>query len=800
MLRQNQTATIVPRSLSNPLVTTTSVNLGLVCLLVLSGCATTEEQRFPLDYISGHEAAYQLDTAREALPAYQRMGADLERRGRYPEAATAYSNARQSAQTLGRLQDALDAGQKAVQMAERGGNPVQLSIALNRLGHTQISLNAPQKAISLFERAATLDVEIENPAGKASSYTGLSKAYRSLGNREMAAKSAMKGVAILEGAIPAKSIQWSRAGTQGRRWLRTLEESYMEALWVAGFAHFALSQREQARVAFQKALEVGTRISVPRRMAQAHLGLGRIAADEGKWQTAASHLEEAIRLNPGPELVASAQGWLGRVYRGMGKLAQAEQALRQAVAGFEDLRSLLQSEGLRESFFEDKVTPYELLVLTLIEQGKPAEAFDMSERARSRAFLDLLGNRVTLSAGRSQALLAEERALRERISALKAQSEDSQPSRRELELAREAYQAFLQRVRQVDREQAALMTVEPLTLGQVQALLPDGSILLEYFVTGQGKTLLWTVERESVSVVIIPLGRRGVSDRVQAFREAIASRERGAETARMARDLFDRIVRPGLQGRTPKELLLVPHDALHYLPYQALMPAPGRYLIQDTPLYFYSSASLIQFTRTKAQNPSPTLFALGNPDLHDPTLNLRFAEREVRMVADLFPGTIVATGSAATKAATYEQSPHQNILHFATHAELDEQDPLGSALRLTPSSGDDGRLEVQEIFGLNLHASLVVLSACETALGSLTQGDELTGLTRAFIYAGTPSIITTLWQVSDRASYELMQEFYHQFKAGKDKAEALRQAQLATLQKHPAPYYWAAYQLTGEAR
>jgi CHAT domain-containing protein len=94
----------------------------------------------------------------------------------------------------------------------------------------------------------------------------------------------------------------------------------------------------------------------------------------------------------------------------------------------------------------------------------------------------------------------------------------------------------------------------------------------------------------------------------------------------------------------------------------------------------------------------------------------------------------------------------------------------------------------------------VVLSACETALGKLTRGDELTGLTRAFIYAGTPSVITTLWQVNDRAAFELMREFYRQLKAGANKAEALRQAQLAMLERRPHPYYWAAYELIGEAR
>jgi len=230
------------------------------------------------------------------------------------------------------------------------------------------------------------------------------------------------------------------------------------------------------------------------------------------------------------------------------------------------------------------------------------------------------------------------------------------------------------------------------------------------------------------------------------------------------------------------------------------MPTADRYLIEDAPIAHYSSASLMQFTRAKARTGPPTLFALGNPDLRDPALNLRYSEREVRAVADLFPGTLVVTGSAATEAASRAESPRHRLLHFATHAELDAQDPLGSALRLAPSPGDDGRLDVQEIFGLNLTADLVVLSACETSLGKLTRGDEITGLTRAFIYAGTPSIITTLWQVNDRTSYDLMGEFYRQLKTGKDKAEALRQAQISTLHRYPHPYYWAAYQLTGEPR
>jgi len=124
------------------------------------------------------------------------------------------------------------------------------------------------------------------------------------------------------------------------------------------------------------------------------------------------------------------------------------------------------------------------------------------------------------------------------------------------------------------------------------------------------------------------------------------------------------------------------------------------------------------------------------------------------------------------------------FIHFATHGELSEADSLSSALLLVPGRGEDGRLEVRELFGLDLHARLVVLSACETGLGNLSRGDELVGLQRAFLYAGTPAVVTTLWKVDDRASYELMRAFYDDLKRA-SVTESLREAQLKTMRAAP---------------
>ncbi|HUK41807.1 MAG TPA: CHAT domain-containing protein, partial [Candidatus Acidoferrales bacterium] len=266
-----------------------------------------------------------------------------------------------------------------------------------------------------------------------------------------------------------------------------------------------------------------------------------------------------------------------------------------------------------------------------------------------------------------------------------------------------------------------------------------------------------------------------------------------------SQELYNLLIEPALPHIRSKDLLIVPHDVLHYLPFQSLMSAAGKYLVQDYSLYYLSSASLMQFTKEKqrANRSDERALALGNPDLNDEAYNLRFAEREVREIARDYPDSTVLVGAQATKAKVLSLSPNKDILHFAVHAQFNQEDPTNSALLLAREGQDDGKLKVGEIFSLNLKADLVVLSACETGLGKVSTGDEIIGLTRAFIYAGTPSIITTLWKVNDRASYELMREFYANLKTMK-KDEALRQAQLKTMKEFPEPFFWAAYELTGE--
>jgi CHAT domain-containing protein len=492
--------------------------------------------------------------------------------------------------------------------------------------------------------------------------------------------------------------------------------------------------------------------------------------------------------------IGSASVRIGDIYRQTGRPAEAIPHYERAVQQIESTRSVLQSENYRQSFFEGGLSAYFSMIESLGESGKADDAFSFSERARSRSFLDLLGSKMQLSrvAG---SLRDDETALQERVAAIKATlggdgGEDSEVSnrgalRKQLAEAETAYGNFLSRVRKENKEQASLMSVEPLTLKQVQELLEPGVAMLEYFVTNQS-VMLWIVQKDKVASTSIPLRREQLLSQVTAYREAITELAEKEKFATLAQELYNILIQPALPHIKGKELLIIPHDVLHYLPFQALLAPNGKYLIEDYPINYLSSASLMQFTQekrkargelTKILAEGGKVLTFGNPDLGDLAMALKFAGIEAKEIKSLYPQSTIYLEKEATEERAKALIGNSDIIHFASHAELNEDDPLASAIRLAKSDKEDGRLEVREIFGMDLKASLVVLSACETGLGKLSSGDELVGLTRAFIYAGTPSVVASLWNVEDSSTAQLMASFYKNLKT-MTKVEALRQAQL----------------------
>ena len=325
----------------------------------------------------------------------------------------------------------------------------------------------------------------------------------------------------------------------------------------------------------------------------------------------------------------------------------------------------------------------------------------------------------------------------------------------------------------------------------MRGLLQPEETLVEYYYHGND---LYAFVATKSTTRAVRLEGAGISDAVRRFRAAVQN-PKSNETTQLARELYDRLMAP-LSLPAKGKLLVVPHGVLHYLPFNALSNGTDS-VIDRYSLRLLPSASVMSFLNQRKASGNG-LIIFGNPDLGAPQYDLPGAQKEAVEIARLRPGSTVLMRAEATKTAAKNLAGSFAYLHFASHGKFDPVKPLQSGIYLAKdkNTGTSGTLTVDELYSLNLNADLVTLSACETALGSIDNGDDVVGLTRGFFYAGVSSIISSLWEVEDNATYEMMTRFYGEL--GKTpKAEALRKAQLAVKAKFPHPFYWAAFQLTG---
>jgi CHAT domain-containing protein len=741
----------------------------------------------------------------EALTALEAEAAREESQGNWAKAANAYNLASDAARNSGQLQKAITYANKAFELAEKGKALGLQAQAVSYLVYAYRAVGQYAKAKEWIDKGLEIVKKLDNSPFRQGVEANL---YRLLGLDFFRQRQPQKAVEYISYSLQIQDARLSflkRSAKPNMEFIRNAENLRIATLYNLGVAYQRASDAGEAIRSYEKgiALIKETGLKSPTEV-NLYEGLGELYLGQKDYPRALDNLQKALEMAEKlrlESLIYQASSQIGNAYLQTQKPAEAITYYKKAIDSVESTRSLLESEESRSSFFEDKRAIYGGLVIAYLRTKNPTEAFNYAERARSRAFLDILGSKVQLA--KSGTLLEQERALQARISVLQAMmggrdadSPQTPQLTKQLAEAQQAYNEFLQSVKKENKEQASLMSVEPLTLKQAQEMLEPGVTMLEYFVVSNGVEL-WVVEKDRFRFVHIPMSRQDLVGKVTALRESVFQLGEREKFKASSQELYKLLIEPALQHVRGKELLIIPHDVLHYLPFQALVSAQDKYLIQDYPIYYLSSASLMQFTHEKRRAEGERALIMGNPSLGDEAYNLRFAEREAKEVAREYPQSAVYVEAEATKPRAVSLSPKYDVLHFAVHAELNEDDPMGSALLLAGVGKDDGRLKVGEIFSLDLKAGLVVLSACETGLGKLSNGDELIGLTRAFIYAGTPSIVTTLWKVNDRASYELMREFYQHLKTSK-KVEALRQAQLTTMKEFPEPFYWAAYQLTGE--
>jgi hypothetical protein len=482
----------------------------------------------------------------------------------------------------------------------------------------------------------------------------------------------------------------------------------------------------------------------------------------------------------------------GRIAEDEGSLDDALDYYRRAADIVERQRATIRTEAGKIGFIGEKQAIYYRIVDLALRLERPLLAFEYIERAKSRALVDLLAERE------QQAPLAARDARSQRLLDAYRSAEEIVGRQRPLDPASNAGDdrrvAAAQQgdlLRAAAPELASLVTVSALTAEELRRHIRPDEALIEYFGFGDALYGLALDDRDAV-VRRLDAGR--IEDRIREYRAGIA--RLAPQAGVLARQLHEQLVKPFASIIGNRNLVIVPHGPLHYLPFSALHDGRS-WLVGSRSLRMLPSVSAQSFIRPQREASLGRMVLFGNPDIGNPALDLPDAESEVRSIAALEADSRTYTRRAASETSFRKEAPTARYLHLASHGEFRADKPLESRLLLAPDTENDGVLTVREIYDMRLDADLVTLSACQTGLGSVRSGDDLVGLTRGFFYAGSRNVVATLWEVSDEATAMLMKEFYRLIKAGRPKQEALRQSQLLLQRVSPHPFYWAAFQLTG---
>lgn len=750
----------------------------------------------------------------------------------------------------GLFDEAAAALQRALTILEKQtSDSLLLATILANLGSLERERGDEEAAVELHRRALTIRERLApDSLGVATSLSDLGAIARERGDLAEAAELFERALGI-----------WRKAAPKG---LGVAENQ--DAL---GTIAQLRGDLDEAWDLHRRALEIHERLA-PGSLAMANsLGrLGMVAETRGDLSLALGLHQRAQaiheRLAPGRIEEALTLQQLGRLYRRLRRTDLATQFLSRAIEALESqVGRLGGSRELQASFRARHEEIYRDATEVALERGHAAEAFHLVERSRARSFLTLLSERdlaffgeipdALERFGRNNAARYDQTLRKLAQWTPEAGEEAREALHSELSRLRRERDDLAAEIRKASPRLAALRQPQPLDLAAARNILDSGTLVLSYSV-GKDKTALFAVTREGgLRVEILPVGEERLRRDVERL-ERVLRQEAFAD---LSRSLYRSLIGPVTDLVEQSErVLILPDGPLHRLAFGALLrdttdgsPGRGQYLVEWKPLHTALSLTVygtLRAGREPSRSAAPArLVAFGDPrfpekptpdaEIRDPIRRfldltqrsnweaLPDSRREIERIAELYPEAHLYLGAEATEERAKSVGLDTRILHFATHGYLDDHTPLDSALVLTipdelPAGRDNGLLQVWEIFeSVRLDADLVVLSACDTALGRELGGEGLIGLTRAFQYAGARSVVASLWSVTDQVTAELMARFHRHLAAGLPKDEALRAAQIELIREPvrittadgqavetdaSAPFFWAAFQLFGDWR
>jgi CHAT domain-containing protein/tetratricopeptide (TPR) repeat protein len=638
---------------------------------------------------------------------------------------------------------------------------------MNALGQTYYFQTRYDRAVALYQQVYTLALETRDFFYRGNALLNTSIIYEELGYYERALEFGIQGLNVFRelrdshreaqahyqiGNYAMRLGRWQLAHSHFQEAIKlygtlNIQSRLAYLHWGQGLLHHMRGDHFGSETAYLRARAITEtqEYGQPELKLDIHFQLGFLYQTQGRWDETLLEYDRALEL---AHLLHSQYSATfihyrrGNVFHRQGRLDDASTAYAQAIEGIESLRGATETEEIKIGLLGTTQQLYESVVLLCLERNRPVEAFEYVERARSRAFLDILAKKSP-----------------------------------------ELYETFDQPVA---------------TLAEVQSKLPAGALLLEYFTTGvlpRGESLINQIPpenarlREHLAQPPRTLFFAITRDSFEVHQAALdpntlrpqpgdPSPGRRLLRERLLNHLHSGLLAPVAQLLRGRDLLyVIPHGPLHYVPFAGLRPAGGEPLVSsDGPsLAFAPSATVL--LRNCLGRPSRRgaagALALGYNDPEGEPL--RYAEAEARHVAELLGGTALA-GPEPKRERLLSAARQARWLHFSGHAIYNPRDPLESELR----TGRGETLTAHAVVGeLDLDADLVALSACTSGVSQVVAGDELLGLQRAFLYAGARAVLCTLWEAADFVTLLLMDRFYADLRRGQPPAAALRDAQAA---------------------
>lgn len=675
----------------------------------------------------------------ETLEALARLRHDWQRRP-YPSLFGEAAWMESAARgVLGDMAGAARSYRAALADFEQLGEPESVATLDGLLAEVLEQLGLRREAWQYRYRALSSIPQVRDPAYRASTYQKLAD------------------VALKEGYPKIALRFWNEVVHQAR--LSGNDLLLVDALCWRGLLKAQLDDGDGVEKDFARARERlklrGEDVSRHRSEAMLDLVEGELRIERdaaGAVRLLTSALERFAELGHHP-LALVAYRTRAEAWRRAGNLRKAEADLASALRVYDRFGRAIQAEeerlaflGVTEGVFD------ELISLQAVDLGAPARAFDSADRSRTRVLpVHLAG----------------------------VQGRD-------------------------ERQKLLQAEPEPLGLEEVQRQLPPGTVLVQYSVLPD-RLLVWVVRREGWSFLQKAGSEADLRTRVKRLR-SFGRQEWDEDSSQ----LYDLLLRPWIGGVGEGEtLVVIPDKTLHSVPFAALRNRDsGRYLVEEHRLAVSPSATLYvrALGREHPLSRPPRVLAVGNPAFDRglfPLPSLPGAEAEARAVAALHPGSSdLLTGADATSREFLSRVRQYEWIHFAGHAMVNLQNPLLSMLVLAPSgTGDTGAVTAREIYSMDLGATrMVVLSACETGAYD-PDGEGASALARAFLAAGVPTVVASLWKVDDQPTSRLFQAFHRSLRAGSDPVSALREAQIGLLRESEedfgSPEAWAAFEVIG---